>query len=361
MTIAWFRPGRPGPADPLDDMGALLEALARRHAIERVDEARADTGSLDGVDLRVYELADTPAHQYIWPHLLERPGLLLLRDDSLQASRADALWRAGRTADYIDEFTFDHGTPPPPVRDGATGFVVGGWPMLRAPLAASRLTVVRDGRFAANLREEHPGQLVRVAPIGVRDPGLATERPDGPPRVGLIDARGAAVRDRLVAAVRQAGLDARAGGPDDAVRLIGETDIAVVVEWPARAEPPVAALTAMAAARPTIVLETGATAGWPAFDPQSWAPRDRVPRGQPVVISVDVRDEEPSLVLALRRLAADAALREGLGTAARAWWQEHATVEAASVAWNALLDEAAGLSDPARPGRWPAHLPPARA
>jgi len=75
-----------------------------------------------------------------------------------------------------------------------------------------------------------------------------------------------------------------------------------------------------------------------------------------VVVSVDVRDEAPSAVLALRRLGADASLRARLGAAARAWWQAHGTVEAAAAAWHAVLEEAADRPDPVRPGRWPAHL-----
>ena len=75
-----------------------------------------------------------------------------------------------------------------------------------------------------------------------------------------------------------------------------------------------------------------------------------------MAISIDPRDEEHSLVLALTRLATDAALRSALGSAARAWWAQHATVAHAVNAWRALVENAATLPAPPRPPGWPAHL-----
>ena len=356
-----MRPTAADLRDPLDDAAALAEALAPGHRVEAFGAARAyDLIWMQArrrFDLCVYELADTPAHQFIWPYLLRYPGVLLLRDESLQSSRADALWRRRRMDDYVAEFVFDHGVPPPWSFGDAGGVVKGGWPMLRAPLLASRLTVVRDRGFAADLHERYPDIELRQVPIGVREPPAAAPRSGGPVRVGILDSRSEAARDRLRAlAGRQAACEARAAEHGEAARVIAESDVVVAFEWPARREPPVAALAAMAAARPTIVLETHATAGWPALDPQTWQPRDRLAREAPAMVSIDVRDEEHSLALALRRLAADEELRARLGAAAHAWWQAHATVAQAAGAWRAVFADAAALDVPPRPSGWPPHL-----
>jgi hypothetical protein len=71
---------------------------------------------------------------------------------------------------------------------------------------------------------------------------------------------------------------------------------------------------------------------------------------------VDPRDEEHSLVVALRRLADDPQLRTRLGAAARAWWLRHGTVASALSAWRHALEDAAGSTTWRRPDGWPAHL-----
>jgi hypothetical protein len=136
---------------------------------------------------------------------------------------------------------------------------------------------------------------------------------------------------------------------------LSDADVVVAARWPLQGRPLVSALRAMAASQPVIVAETHATAGWPAWDPQTWRPRDGA-SGPPAVVSVDPRDEEHSLVLAFRRLVSDASLRSGLGTAARAWWATHATIDQAVASWLPVLRDAAALPAPGRPDGWPAHL-----
>ena len=88
------------------------------------------------------------------------------------------------------------------------------------------------------------------------------------------------------------------------------------------------------------MLETEHTAGWPALDPQTWQPRGWT--GQPpVVVSVDPRDEEHSLSLALRRLASDAALRDALGRGrARVVAPTRDASTTRPEAWRSILAEA---------------------
>jgi hypothetical protein len=137
-------------------------------------------------------------------------------------------------------------------------------------------------------------------------------------------------------------------------RVLDEADVIVAMSWPP-ADEATLAMAGMAAGRAVVVFEAAHTAGWPALDPQTWQPRGWT-RERPVVVSVDPRDEEHSLSLALRRLANDSALRGESGPAAHEWWHEHATVDQAARAWRSILDDAVTLTPPQRPANWPRHL-----
>jgi len=135
-------------------------------------------------------------------------------------------------------------------------------------------------------------------------------------------------------------------------------------DWPDRlvfdsgdgGRPVAAALRGMAAGLPTVVSECGATAGWPAIEPQSWQPRGVDASTPPAVISIDPRDEEHSLMLALRRLAADPVFRGVIGAGGAAWWGTHHTPAHAVAAWESILAGAATIPPPPLPADWPAHL-----
>jgi hypothetical protein len=163
--------------------------------------------------------------------------------------------------------------------------------------------------------------------------------------------------------VTQAANRARAAGASlslrfdvSTVRALHECSAIVTLEWPPPPEPPLPALFAMAAGRPSIVCEAAVTAGWPALDPQTWQPRGFMTGQEPVVVSIDPRDAEHSLMRAMRRLAADTALREAMGSAAHRWWRSSPGVTQAAAAWDALLEEAAGIEPPRLPRHWPSHL-----
>jgi hypothetical protein len=137
-------------------------------------------------------------------------------------------------------------------------------------------------------------------------------------------------------------------------QILDEADILVATNWPP-ADELTPAIAGMAAGKSVVVFETEHTAGWPTLDPQTWQPRGWS-GDTPIAVSIDPRDEEHSIALALRRLSTDTALRRQLGTAARAWWQQHATVDHAVRAWRAILAEAASVAPPPRPRNWPRHL-----
>ena len=229
--------------------------------------------------------------------------------------------------------------------------------MLRIPVTASRLTAVADASLAEDVASAVPEASVRVVTTGVTDPLPAGHVPARVPahRVTIAVAE-PSHREAVHRAV------ARLSAEGMAMQLaqegaVSEADVVVAVRWPLSGRPLVAALRAMAAGQPLIVAETPGTAAWPAWDPQTWRPRDLGrPPEPPAVVSVDPRDEEHSLVLAIRRLAADASLRTELGTAARAWWATHATLEHAVATWLAVVSDAAALPAPRRPDGWPRHL-----
>ena len=136
------------------------------------------------------------------------------------------------------------------------------------------------------------------------------------------------------ACVRHAPLPVRA--------VQNDADIVIALDWPVTPHSLTRALRGIAAGKAVVVFECDATADWPALNPQTWQPRGSSPDA-PIVVSIDPRDEQHSLTLAVKRLTTDAALRGELGAAARAWWASHATIDHAVRAWKAILDGAMTL------------------
>lgn len=353
MRVAWFHPTASDADVSGGDVRPLVDELRRTHAIDLIDEPRAHEflwrHAQEPYDACVYELADTPAHQYVWPYLLRIPGIVALRAASLRESRTLALTHEQRDADYRAELAF------------------GGRPMLRAPLSAARLVVVFDAATAQRLEHEYPGVRIAVAPVGV-GPAPAHPRTAAPAhlrtgapahlpvRLGVLEGTDLTLVERAARRAREAGaaFDLVTNRPLE--ETIAQSDAVIALEWPPTGAPPTGALVAMASGLPVIVLETETTAAWPALDPQTWQPRDVIATGAPAVISLDPRDDEHSLVLAMRRVSGDGALRAALGTAADAWWRAHAAVSQAAAAWRQIFERAATLDAPPHPAGWPAHL-----
>jgi hypothetical protein len=367
MKLAWFRPDEPSLPPLLDDSAALVAELRSTHEIELFSAANAHDFTARHArapyDLSVYELGDTAAHAFIWPYLLHYGGVLQLRTLSLHQSRATALFGAERAQDYAAEFRFSHGAWPgqPPVAPPA---YPGDWPMLRVPVLAARLVVVSQSSAAGQLLRAHPEARVRVAQTGVvaatdspprhTDAPTAPGSPEAPVTFGAISDGRLDVVHRAIARARDAGAHAALmeGAPE---RVLKEADVVVALHWPPQGNPQVLPLAAMAAGKPVIVFESAANAGWPALDPQTWQPRGRA-SDRPIAVSIDPRDEEHSLVLAIRRLSAEAALRGQLGQAARNWWHGHATPQHASQDWQRILEEAAQCAALSHSPAWSAHL-----
>jgi glycosyltransferase involved in cell wall biosynthesis len=329
LRIAWFRHINTDSTDPLDDTAALIDELRLTHDIDIIAEANAHDFVWQQLqrpwDLCVFELDNTRAHQFIWGYLPNYPGVVLLHS--------------------IDVAN------------------------LRAATLASRAAVVADPGLAERLQLRFPNANVRYAPLfaghassddtadrsPVRSDGVAHPAATGFVKFAVYDrrAKGRHLIDRAFERARNAGAtfdvleeEATPGG-------LARSDVVIVPAWPPFHAPLTPLLAAMAAGKPVITMETEATAEWPAIDPQTWRPRGLAVAEAPVAVTVDPRDEEHSLMLAIRRLSADATLRGQLGRAARAWSEAHARPARAASAWAAILREAATLSPAPRPDDWP--------
>ncbi|MBI2188291.1 MAG: hypothetical protein HYU37_14410 [Acidobacteria bacterium] len=376
MRLAWFRPstfardalsnveGRPAPCAPasLSDATALLIAeLATAHDLDLYTRDNAHdfvwTHFRHPYELCVFELDNTAAHAFIWPYLLHYDGVLLLASSTLHDSRARTLVGAGRTDDYASEFLFNERRAPRPQRRPSVP--EGDWPMLRAPLTAARLTVVPHRGLAEALRDEYPDARIAFAPLAVRppEPFPRSTGPDVPVTFGVLGRGRVDAARRALARAQALGAAASLVVADTAEEVLRAADVLIAVTWPPRSETEQLPRTALAAGVPVVALETILTTDWPALDPQTWHPR-AMSTDPPIAVTVDLRDEEHSLALAIRRLSADAALRSQLGEAARAWSDAHESVAVAVEAWQRLLAEAARLDPPPRPADWPSHLSP---
>jgi len=242
MRLAWFRPasaafggfGAVNPHDhvsPHDDTALLVRGLATRHEIALIDERRAHDfvwqQARNPVDLCVYELDGTPAHQFMAAYAVHYPGIVLLRgvprhDHALLASRLIVVPHEPVAQALADDYpgtrvrTLVPGVEP--LSDEEPSVIVAlRWPPDGAALTramagfgASRAVIVFDGPETADwpsldpqnwqprMPVEHAGTRLRREPICVsidpRDEAhslrLATRRL----------AEDAALRERLGAA-----------------------------------------------------------------------------------------------------------------------------------------------------------------
>jgi hypothetical protein len=355
VRLAWFHPSAATAA------AALIAELRATHHLDLYTEANAHAfvwrQFRAPYDLGVFELDNSASHAFIWPYLLHYGGALLLTAPTLHDARARALADAGRRDDYAAEFLFNEGHPPVPTR-AAPWIRPGGWPMLRVPLTRARLTVVSSRSLADVLRGQYPDARIVYAPLACRPaeaPRVRGAAPGAAVTFGTLPAGRVTVARRALARAPAAGATAALDADAAADRLLREADVVRALSWPPHGEGQALARAAMAEGRPVVALETPLTADWPALDPQTWRTRGLLP-DPPVAITVDLRDEEHSLAVAIRRLSTDAALRSQLGEAAHAWSRAHESVEAAVAAWQRVLQDAVRLEPPSRPAGWPPHL-----
>jgi hypothetical protein len=357
MRLAWFRSRPVDAADRLDPTAGVIRSL-RGHEIDVITAARAHDfvwrERRARVDLCVFELDADPDAAFMWPYVFRFPGVLAVSGASLHNGRAALLEQQDRTADYQAEFTFNEGHPPPE-RDRR--LPRGSWPMLRAAVSASRLVVVRDQPLASRLQADYPDARIRYVPLGLEAPdAIAAPARGRPLRCAVFGAGRTALAARAAerAAAGTLAIDiVEASGARD----LDTCDVAAALTWPAHGESLMPALAALAAGKPTIVFDTEATADWPTLDPQTWRPRGSTgPGAPPIAIAIDPRDEEHSLMLALRRLVGEPGLQDSLSNAGREWWLANATLPPVVRGWERVIEEGLMIASPALPADWPRHL-----
>jgi glycosyltransferase involved in cell wall biosynthesis len=337
-------------------------------------------------DLAVYQMGNSRLHEYVWPYLFQVPGLTVLHDARLHHARARALLSARRADDYRAEFAYDH-----PGAGAAAELAVPGfdgpyyylWPMTRAVAAASRLTAVHTRGGARDVAAASPTSVVDYLALG-QDPLPALAPADraevrrgfGLPADALVfGAFGALTREKRIPQILDAFASlvrhvphARlvlAGAPDPALdlprriddsgaahairlagvlddeafdRALAAVDVSLNLRWPSAVETSGPWVRALSAGLPTITLALAHTADVPALDPRDW--RVSPPRTDPVTVAIDIVDEDHSLRLAMRRLAADDALRAAIGRAARRRWEAEHTVARMVADYERLLARA---------------------
>jgi hypothetical protein len=231
--------------------------------------------------------------------------------------------------------------------------------MLRAALVGSRLTVVpHHGRHLA-LLDACPDLAVAV--VGGCAPHVPhTALPtQGPIRVRAV-AHDRALVERAAARATTADVpiavlpDADTGPLVDAA---DPADVLVRLGTLYDEEPVAPLLAALSRSLPVVAYEREALAHIPALDPQTWQDRPGA-SAPPALITIDPRDAEHSLAMALRRLASDPALRQRVGDGARHWWNARATPERAATGLQAAFARALTVAPLPRPDDWPMHLVP---
>jgi len=326
-------------------------------------------------DLVVYQLGNSTPHAFVWPYLLRYPGLVILHDARLHHSRGATLLTPASAAPYRSAFVSDH----PDVSVDVAELAVSGfdgsyyflWPMVRSAVLAARAVGVHTRGETRALQAAYPEALVDYVALGM---GCDERLPDedrhemrrdlGVPADGILfGVFGGLTADKRVpivlqsiARLRQLGCRAHlllAGRPDrhldlpgriadldlaphvtlapdldDASfeRAIASVDVSLNLRWPTARETSGPWLQALAAGRPTVVIDLEQHAHVPALDPQTWTPRPGAGPRQAITVAIDILDEAHSLDLAVTRLARDPALRASLGRAARQYWEEEHTV-----------------------------------
>jgi glycosyltransferase involved in cell wall biosynthesis len=420
--------------EPVAKMAAALgdRSAPPRSAHEFLWRHRAEP-----YDLTVYQVGNSSHHDFLWPYLFRFPGLAVLHDAHLHHARAAALLRTKRTADYRAELVANHPLISPDLAElaiaGFDNHLYYSWPMTRLVIQASRMTAVHTSSLAAALSAENPearveslrlghGQLLLDAEVAAARRHVRSTRQiaDGAilfgvfggltpekrvpqvldaleslipyaPAAHLLLAGTAASHYDVAADVRRRGLEARVtmtGYLETEAALtecIAACDVALSLRWPTAREISGPWLRALAAGRPTVIMDLEHLAHVPSLDPRTWnvnvggigdqgsGIRDRVAgsgkreagsgireagsgkrEADPVTIAVDVMDEDHSLRLAMRRLASDPDLRARLGAAGRAYWQQEHAPERMIDDYRLALDRAAASPVP-RP-TLPAHL-----
>lgn len=418
MRLAWFSPFPPVRTGIAGRSAELVDALAARgHIIDRYPEERAHDfvwrRRLAPYDLAVYQFGNSSHHDYEWAYALNYPGLAVLHDTHLHHARAAFLLREKRIDDYRAEFAWSHPGLSPDLAEAAVAGLDSRlyyeWPMVRSLVDTSRLVGVHGEGARTELLDTLTGARDQVVAIRLGEGQAVTVAREARARAAvraryriadeavLFGCFGGLTPEKrlpqvltafratldlapdarlLLAGAPAAHYDSAAGiaalGLTDCVTVTGyleredeltdhlaACDVTLNLRWPTARETSGPWLRALAAGRATIITDLVHLADVPSLDPRTWtanvevggAPR----RSPPICVAIDILDEDHSLRLAMRRLAADAALRRQLGGAAHEWWAREHSLEAMAGDYERVMREAAARP-PRRASALPAHL-----
>jgi glycosyltransferase involved in cell wall biosynthesis len=402
MRLAWFSPLPPARSGIAAYSADLVSRLVQTHTVDCFSEANAADflwkATRDPYDLIVYQLGNAPCHDFMWGYMAAYPGLVVLHDARLHQARARDLLQHGRFDDYREEFWYDHPGAP---RDfveyavaGLGGAVYYCWPMLRVVARTARLVAVHNPRVAADLREAFPDVMVEAIHLGASLPGAdAASRgrlrsmlgvPDG---AVLFAAFGKITAEKRIHAILRAFTAIAGERPDVHLLLAGDasefpaleeqqspssfatrihvagylpdhaiaehlaaSDACLCLRWPTALETSASWVQCLAAARPTVISDLAHLVDIPTMDPRNRRPSHA--SAEPVAIAVDLLDEDDALLLAMRALADEPALRDALARAGHAYWSAHHTLDVMARDYEGLIARAA-----ARPAPVVADLP----
>ena len=418
--LAWFSPMPPVATGVAACSADLVSALSRTHQVDVfVDEpvAKVASGTRSAhefiwrhrqhpYDLTVYQLGNSSHHDYQWAYLCRYPGLAVLHDVHLHHARAAALLRARRAADYRVELAWNHPDASPDLAElaiaGFDSHMYYDWPMTRLVASSSRVVAVHSEALAERLRQEVPSARVRTVALGhgtlLSDAEVRTASDRArslygiDPQAVVMGCFGGLSPDKRVPQILAAFSAIRPYVPTAHLLLAGDVprhydlrqdierrdlkssvtvtgylesdaaftdaiaacDIALNLRWPTAREISGPWLRCLAAGKATVITDLSHLSGVPTIDPRTWRPTTAEP---PCAVAIDILDEDHSLRLALRRLSTDPTLRQTLGEAARAYWQEHHSIATMVDGYRHLIDDA--IREPVVPGilpTLPAHL-----
>jgi glycosyltransferase involved in cell wall biosynthesis len=320
-------------------------------------------------DLVVYQVGNAAWHDYAWAYLVRFPGLVVLHDGTLHHARARALLGRQRQDDYRAEFRFSHPGADPLLAEHAVMGLPGNhyyrWPMRRLVVETARAVAVHNLHLADAVAQECPGMRVIPLRMGVRTPvapaagagvrrpewegivfaayGLVTEEKRVPLILGTFASvfAGSARAHLLLVGGTTPAFDPRAeaerlgiahhvtvtGYVEDDVldAWIHAADVCLCLRWPTSGESSGPLLRCLAAGKPTAITALSQHLEVPVLDARQGTVYGG-PAGAPArtwrdaaALSVDMVDEPQALALAMRRLAADAPLREALARNAAAY------------------------------------------
>jgi glycosyltransferase involved in cell wall biosynthesis len=358
-------------------------------------------------DLTVYQLGNSSHHDYLWPYLFRFPGLLVLHDAHLHHARAAALLTRQAADAYRAEFQANHPDEPGDAAElavaGFDSHLYYMWPMTRLAVQASKLTAVHSRPLAAHLSadiEQAPVEYLRLSQgtLVAADAQQAARRRVreryGIPMDAVVfgcfgglsqEKRIPQILDALVALLPHAphaqlllagapaeyfDLEAEIRARDLSGKVIATgylhtdeeltdsicaADVTLNLRWPTAREISGPWLRALAAGKPSVVVDLLQTVDVPMLDPRSWTLFGGTSSDpEPIAVGIDILDEDHSLRLAMRRLAEDATLRRALGAAAQRYWLREHSPEAMREDYERLMRAASGRPAP-EPGL-PMHL-----